>query len=286
MALIDWLPIQGGTNSVEQEGVMMDFVGDLVDESKVSIRPLYNVTAKGDVADLRAVIGILSELGEIAPDRANALLRFLPESGSATVEIPYKQAVPLQRFLLGWSGALQRILAEYTKKGSVKVKKDPNDPNSPIEEISTSQWSDIQTDVSIQAARESMVGKFLTSISFGNYGGIGLTEAEWDVIVKDVSALEANEQALKAIGAGAGKALVKLAEIGVKGAGSLINKATEELAKRAQLQAALKKFAFFLLGGLALLTGVGFFIKWVFTRRVEIDVNREERKALKGKGQR
>ncbi len=106
------------TNAVQQKGILFDFVGDLRNEEadRSLGKPYYLVTAKGDVNALREVIKALRSRGDI-DERAEVFLKFLPEAkegakeSTAYVEIPYKKALVLQRFLLGWGGSLQRLLA-------------------------------------------------------------------------------------------------------------------------------------------------------------------------------
>lgn len=66
------------------------------------------------------MIKALRSRGDI-DERADIFLKFLPEAkeeakeSTAYVEIPYKKALVLQRFLLGWGGSLQRLLRELAK---------------------------------------------------------------------------------------------------------------------------------------------------------------------------
>lgn len=140
----------------------------------------------------------------------------------------YKQAVPLQRFLLGWSGALQRM-PSTPKKAHIGVKKTPT-MERPLKKCPASRWSD-PSRVLHQAARESVVGKFTTSISFAE---------QVESALQKPSGMLSSRMSLRwkptskhwAWQGRAGRRLWSLAEM-VKGAGSLINKATEELAKLA-----------------------------------------------------
>lgn len=195
--------------------ITAEFVGTLQDETKVAGGSLagaskYTITAKGDLDDLRTVLPLLHKLGHIDELRLSALLKFLPQGGTAQERIPYAYAQPLSQTLGGYAGAVQRLLDAYAKDKRVVVDG---------EEWDTTRWNEIIVDISIQRFEETTFGMFLSSLSIGNAGGIGLTDAEWKAISTSMPATEANLRVLGSAAAATTQALVSAASVVAKKAG-------------------------------------------------------------------
>lgn len=229
------------TNAVQQKGILFDFVGDLRNEEadRSLGKPYYLVTAKGDINALREVIKALRSRGDI-DERAEVFLKFLPEAKEGTkestayVEIPYKKALFLQRFLLGWGGSLQRLLRELAKS-------ETTDYDGDGEPDDISWMANINVDVSIQDWRKTYRGFWSnlwgTAHAFDQAWmglALGVTDEEWKQIEsKDPGIIgrlsHSAGQGITKITEEAGKSLLSALQNGLKGAGIDPNKLSQDL---------------------------------------------------------
>lgn len=229
------------TNAVQQKGILFDFVGDLRNEEadRSLGKPYYLVTAKGDINALREVVKALRSRGDL-DERAEVFLKFLPEAkegskeSTAYVEIPYKKALVLQRFLLGWGGSLQRLLREIAKS-------ETTDYDGDGEPDDLSWMANINVDVSIQDWRKTYTGFWSnlwgTAHAFDQAwvgSALGVTDEEWKQIEsKDPGIIgrlsHSVAQGVTQTVGEAGKALVSALQNGLKGAGIDPNKLSQDL---------------------------------------------------------
>lgn len=259
----------------------MDFVGSLV-PADAPLPPDYWIQAKGDIYEFRKVIEALKNAGSIAEIRADVLLKTIPDAAEGTKEkgamirLEYEKATHLQKYLLGWGGALQGMINLMAKRGDI------------IDGVEASDWSEIQFDLSITDYRQvSTLERVINSISIWNWGGIGYTAAEWAEITSGYTYAEtvrdASANALSAIATGVSAAAAEAASAAVKALAQQAGLSPGELQKRITRAGNRVLKVMLFIGGGAILSFGLFGLLRATMRRTTVSVDVEVGKSKKGK---